>query len=298
MLRRPEADAILTWLAAELGCDYRTAEIRPSGAGCINATYEAYKPGLDSVFLKVGSIGQLDMYKKESLGLQWLRRCDAVRVPGVYSCAELEQCSVLALEFIPLASVRSTHEAVFGEALAQLHSIKAQAFGLDHNNYIGRTHQINGWHAEWWSFYVDKRLLPQRKLAEAKSMRRALLEQLDRLMALIPGAMKGYAPDPVLLHGDLWSGNMAVDAQGKPTLFDPAVYFGDAETDLAMTRMFGAPGEAFYDAYHHAIAVREGHVLRRNLYDLYHWLNHFNLFGVIYLGQVESALNAALAELG
>jgi len=288
---------LLDWLSDLLGTDYRTAQARPSGAGCINETYEIYSQQLDSVFVKVGPVGQLDMYEKEALGLQLLDQCPAIRVPAVLGAARLQHCSVLAMEFIALAAIKARHEAHFGEALAQLHSMQGKAYGLEHNNYIGRSHQINGWHTDWWVFYAERRLLPQRKLAQAKGMRRALLQDLDRLLGLLPHTLGWYQPPAVLLHGDLWSGNMAVDPSGTPTLFDPAVYYGDAETDLAMSRMFGAPGAAFYEAYHTVLPLRDGHSLRRNLYDLYHWLNHFNLFGVGYLGQVEHTLAALLREL-
>lgn len=297
MLDPQSLNEMLDWLSGMLGTDYGTAQARPSGAGCINETYELYGRNLDSVFVKVGGLDQHDMYRKEVAGLQLLQQGTAIRVPFVFGFARLSRCSVLALEFIELSAIRSQHEARFGKSLAQLHAITASGFGLDQNNYIGRTHQINEWQKDWWSFFIGCRLLPQRKLAQAKGMRSALLQDLDRLLERIPLQLGGYQPQPSLLHGDLWSGNMAVDESGKPVLFDPAVYYGDAETDLAMSRMFGAPGAAFYDAYHTLLPQRDGHELRRGVYDLYHWLNHFNLFGVGYLGQVEHTLAALLYEL-
>lgn len=295
-------EAILEYLSQLLGSDFRRAGVRPSGAGCINETYEIYGQGIDSVFVKVGSANQLDMYEKEARGLELLRQCEAIRVPTVYGSAVLDKSAILALEFIALSPVRSAQEARFGAALAQLHSIRGQGFGLGYNNYIGRTHQINDWAAhdrtaQWWPFYVERRLLPQCKLAQMKGMRAELIRQLERLMERIPERLLDHAPQPVLVHGDLWSGNMAVDQSGMPTLFDPAVYFGDAETDLAMIRMFGSPGAGFFAAYHSILPQKEGHELRRNLYDLYHWLNHFNLFGVGYLGQVEVTLDTLINEL-
>jgi len=297
MLDKQRLNEILEWLSGILGTDYGAARARPSGAGCINATYEVFGRNLDSVFVKVGAVDQLDMYEKEVAGLQLLQLCSAIRVPAVLGCTRLSRCSLLALEFISLSAIRPQYEAPFGDALAQLHSITADAYGLDQNNYIGRTHQINKWQKDWWPFFIECRLLPQRKLAQAKGMRSALLQDLDRLLERIPQQLGRYQPPPSMLHGDLWSGNMAVDESGRPVLFDPAVYYGDAETDLAMSRMFGAPGAAFYDAYHALLPLRDGHEFRCGVYDLYHWLNHFNLFGVGYLGQVEHTLAALLYEL-
>lgn len=299
MLNTATTNAILDYLSASFGEQYRRARLRPSGAGCINATFEVYGDQLESLFLKIGAADHLPMYQQEIQGLDLLRQCDAIRVPQAYGAASLEQSSValLVMEFIELSPVRGAAEARFGAALARLHSVRGQSFGLEHDNYIGRSHQINGWMSDWWAFYAEKRLLPQRKLAQLKGMRRGLLIHLDQLLTRFPECLQGYSPKPALLHGDLWSGNMAVDASGMPTLFDPAVYYGDAETDLAMTRMFGAPGQAFYDAYHSVLPLEAGHELRRLLYDLYHWLNHFNLFGVGYLGQVETTLDTLLREL-
>ncbi len=216
MLRANIQEQILDWLSDLLGNDYRRAGVQASGAGCINETYEVARKGLASVFIKVGTVSQLEMYEQEAKGLNLLRRCDAIRVPELYGAAELPGCALLAIEFIPLAPLRSAGARAFGSALAQLHAIEAEAFGLDHNNFIGRSHQINDWKSDWWAFYCENRLLPQRKLAQMKGMRGALLQDLDRLIEVIPGALGSYQPRASLLHGDLWSGNMAVDDTGAP----------------------------------------------------------------------------------
>ncbi|MEE2731684.1 MAG: fructosamine kinase family protein [Pseudomonadota bacterium] len=297
MVRGTIQQDILDWLAERLGHDYTRARVTPSGAGCINETYAVQRTGLPTVFIKVGHSDQWAMYQQEQRGLALLRQCETIRVPEVYGAENLESCALLALEFISLSPLRSAAEPTFGRALAQLHSITANAYGLDHNNFIGRSHQINDWHSDWWTFFCEKRLRPQRMLAQIKGMRSTLLTDLERLMEVVPAVLSDHTPPASLLHGDLWSGNMAVDENGTPTLFDPAVYYGDGETDLAMSRMFGGPGAGFYQAYHEIQPLQEGHELRRSLYDLYHWLNHFNLFGVGYLGQVELTLDALLREM-
>lgn len=297
MLSKPVLGSIADWLVQQLGSDYREIQAVPSGAGCINDTYELATQGRDRLFVKVGSPAQLPMYQQEIIGLDLLRQCAEIRVPKVVGCARLAACSVLVLEFIELQPIRGEAEANFGQALAALHRIEGRAFGLEEDNFIGRSHQINGWRDDWWTFYCEQRLLPQTRLAQIRGMRREVLQRLQELIVLVPDCYIDYQPPASLLHGDLWSGNMALDETGLPTLFDPAVYFGDAETDLAMSRMFGAPGRAFYAAYEQQIQPRDGHEQRRLLYDLYHWLNHFNLFGVGYLGQVENTLDRLLIEM-
>jgi len=297
MLKPPLLTQILDSLGEQLQADYSQGRALPSGTGCINETYKISASGRDDLFIKLGPAVHLGMYEQESRGLDLLRQCSAVRVPEIIGCLQLPAAAVLALEYIELSPLRGAGEPRFGEALAHLHQIEGRAFGLDEDNFIGRSHQINGWREDWWDFFCQQRLLPQRRLAQLQGMRTTLLDSLDQLLELIPLRLKDYKPAASLLHGDLWRGNMALDAAGTPVLFDPAVYYGDGETDLAMARMFGGPGADFFQAYHALIGRRDGHELRRNLYDLYHWLNHFNLFGVGYLGQLESALATALDEL-
>ncbi len=297
MLRKPLAEALTDKLVSELGAEYRAVSFRSSGAGCINETYQAYGPRLEPLFLKIGSADYMDMYEKEVKGLMLLQQCEAIRVPQVRFAQQLQNHAVMVMEFVELQPVRGNNARAFGEALAQLHSVTANQFGLDHCNYIGRTPQINRWNENWWDFYCECRLLPQAKLAQAKGLRSSVIKKLHHLIEAAPISMASHQPEASLLHGDLWNGNIAVDATGKATLYDPAVYYGDAETDLAMSKMFGAMPAQTYEAYHNVLPQKQGHKLRQALYDLYHWLNHFNLFGVTYLGQVEQTLETVLLEL-
>jgi fructosamine-3-kinase len=292
--------AIQQKLIAELGAAFAAARFEPSGTGCINETWAARASGADPIFIKLGSAGALSMYEQEIAGLQALRVCQAIRVPRVYFCAPLAiesggNAAILVLEFIALSSLRARDDAAVGAALAQLHDNHGDAFGFTADNVIGRTPQINDWRQDWWDFWCQNRLQPQRRLAQLRGMRAGLLEKIDQLIERIPRHFGEHQPQPSLLHGDLWSGNLAVDEQGHPVLFDPAVYYGDSETDLAMLRMFGGVRPAVFDAYHRQRPVQPGQEQRRPLYDLYHWLNHFNLFGVGYLGQVENTLDTLLA---
>ncbi|HVL00544.1 MAG TPA: fructosamine kinase family protein [Dongiaceae bacterium] len=292
--------AIQQKLAAEMGAAYGQARLEPSGTGCINSTWSAQARGVESLFIKLGAADALAMYEQEIAGLQTLRACTAIRVPHVHFSASItaddgSHSAVLVLEFIALSSPRPQHDATIGTALAQLHDIQGPAFGFEADNVIGRTPQINHWRQNWWEFWCQNRLQPQRRLAQLRGMRAGLLEKLDHLIERIPQYFGDHQPQPSLLHGDLWSGNLAVDEQGRPVLYDPAVYFGDGETDLAMLRMFGGVRPAVFAAYHQQRPAQSGLEQRRPLYDFYHWLNHFNLFGVGYLGQVENTLDTLLA---
>lgn len=291
--------AVQKALVDHLGSAYDTVSLVPSGTGCINETWAAQALDVEPVFIKLGSADALAMYRQEMLGLEALRVCSSIRVPRVLFLTDLvpadgQQGAMLVLEFIALSAPRPQHDAAIGRALAHLHEVQGDVFGFDADNFIGRTPQLNGWRDNWWEFWCEQRLRPQGRLAQLRGMRAGLLDKLDRLIERIPACFGEHRPTPSQLHGDLWSGNLAVDAQGLPVLYDPAAYFGDAETDLAMLRMFGGVREPVFTAYHHLRPPQPGLEQRRRLYDLYHWLNHFNLFGVGYLGQVENTLDACL----
>lgn len=301
MIRKPLAEALIDSLTRHMGADYSAASFQPHGAGCINDTYKVVGNVKEPVFLKVGTFDALAMYQTEAKGLALLAQCEAIRIPQMLFCEQMENHSVLALEYIELQPVGLTQAQRFGQGLAQLHSITAQQFGLDHNNFIGRTPQINQRCDSWWDFFSQMRLTPQKKLAQLKGLRSQVLAQLDLLIECVGDAMQqrmeGQTIHASLLHGDLWNGNVAVDETGKPVIYDPAVYFGDAETDIAMSKMFGALPQGVYEAYHEVHPPGQCIALRHQLYDLYHWLNHFNLFGVTYLGQVENTLQSVLSQL-
>lgn len=284
-------------LVAELGSGYANISVRPSGTGCINDTWEIVARGCDSLFMKTGPAAALAMYEQECAGLDALRQCEAIRVPRVHFRALLGDQAVLVMEFIALTTPRAQHDHAIADALIALHSVQEPRFGFAADNFIGRTPQINQWHDDWWTFWCECRMQPQWRLAQLRGMRPALVEKLAQLIERIPMAFGQHRPRPVLLHGDLWSGNLAVDETGIPCLFDPAVYYGDAEADIAMTKMFGALRPAVYQRYAVQHPDQPDADRRRVLYDLYHWLNHFNLFGVTYLGQVENSVDQLLATM-
>ena len=184
-------------------------------------------------------------------------------------------------------------ERRLGEQLAQLHRTTKDRFGWHRDNTIGLTPQHNDWSDDWVAFYREHRLGFQLRLAAEHGFTGQLQEKGAQLLKRLPVYFDDHRPRPSLLHGDLWGGNWA-SCDGEPVIFDPAVYYGDPETDLAMTRLFGGFGTAFYEAYEANAPLADGHRERCDLYQLYHVLNHLNLFGSAYLGRAQDLIRKLL----
>ncbi len=250
-------------------------------------------------FVKRYPAGREDLRDAEVEGLEALAATATVAVPRILQRGSIHGAPSLVLERLEPAgpAAAATGEAAFGAALARLHRVSGPAFGWAHDNFIGATVQRNGWHDDWATFFRDRRLRVQLELAAsgttalyAGATREKLLEQGWSLLDAVPRLLAGHAPSPSLLHGDLWAGNWMVDRRrGQAYTFDPAVHHGDREADFAMTELFGGFGAAFRAAYIQAWPLPEGYSTRRELYNLYHLLNHANLFGG---GYVEQALAA------
>jgi len=242
-----------------------------------------------SSFIKTGSVSALPMFEAEADGLEELRRAGAIRVPEVISCGISEGQSYIALERLSLQRPDALIERRFGEQLANLHHHTAERFGWFRDNTIGPTPQINSRSDDWLSFFRKRRLQYQLDLAVANGFLDDLAEPGSRLGERLVDLFVGYEPVPSLLHGDLWGGNWGC-ADAEPVTFDPAVYYGDRETDIAMTKLFGGFGPAFYAAYEASWPLEPGHEQRLKLYQLYHVLNHLNIFGRSYLGQAKQLM--------
>ena len=229
------------------------------------------------------------MFEAEAEGLAALKKAGAVRVPEVYDVGSDADGAYIEMERLELERGTERAAAVLGEQLATLHKHKAGLHGWHRDNTIGPTPQHNPWTSDWIEFFREHRLRFQLDLAARNGYSGELqalgLELADRLA----GLFEDYRPEPSLCHGDLWSGNWGV-ADGVPVIFDPAVYYGDRESDIAMTMLFGGFGRAFYKAYERSWPMAEGHERRLKLYQLYHVLNHLNLFGSGYLGQAVKLL--------
>jgi fructosamine-3-kinase len=251
---------------------------RRVGGGSINTCY-AWRCGQRLLFVKVAAREALAVFTAESEGLAALAAAHTLRVPQVIARGSTEEGAFLALEWIERGPGDRRTEWRLGEGLAALHRVTAPRYGFAHANFIGATPQVNDWDSDWARFFAERRLRPQLVLAARNGLGRRLEQAGERLLAAVPALLAGHTPAPSLLHGDLWGGNWFADETGRPVVFDPAVYYGDAEADLAMSRLFGGFGAEFYRAYAAAAALTAGTERRTELYNLYHVLNHANLFG-------------------
>ena len=268
---------------------------REGATGCREAWSVA--DGERRWFVKSATGRYADMLPCEADGLIALAATGTIRVPAVAASGAVGDGAWLAMEWLePVGSGDSTQLA---RALAQLHRAAAKCgplgerYGWHRDNWLGGTPQCNGWSDHWCDFFRERRLAPQIALARNNGFT-ALAREAERLLGTVDLLLAGHEPAPSLVHGDLWSGNAAMLAGGEPVVYDPAVYVGDREVDLAMTGLFGGFGVDFYAAYDAAFARPAGHATRRDLYDLYHLLNHVNLFGSGYLARTERTITRLL----
>lgn len=252
--------------------------------------------GPSRFFVKVADDVDAEMLAAEADALRAIAETRAVRVPQVFAIGHAESAAFLVLEWLDI--VEGGRDAALGRALAQLHANAAPAFGWHRDNTIGTTPQRNGWVDDWATFFRDMRLAPQFELAARNGHAGRLQQDGERLLRGIADLLRGHRPAPSLLHGDLWAGNAARLANGSPAIFDPSTYYGDRETDLAMTELFGGFSPDFYAAYAGEAPLPLGHGRRRTLYNLYHVLNHLNLFGASYLKRAEAMTADLVATLG
>lgn len=234
----------------------------------------------------------------EADGLERLARAGVIRAPRVLGQGASDHEAWLELEWFDLHPADAVSDARMGAALARLHAVTAPAFGLDRENAIGASPQANATSNDWTAFWRDRRLGYQLELAERNGYRGRLQDRGQRLLEALPAFFVGHSPPPSLLHGDLWGGNRAMLADGTPVVFDPGVYYGDREADIAMTRLFGGFGPRFYASYEQAWPMDAGADERRDLYNLYHVLNHLNLFGGGYRTEAEAMIDSLLAVAG
>jgi fructosamine-3-kinase len=279
-------------LAQRLGVAAGELRCRSLGGSALNSTWCAESPA-GRWFVKVNRADRLPMLEAEAAGLALLAASGAVRVPRAQACGSDGAHAFLALEWLELGG--GGHDATLGRALAAMHRQTAPRFGWHRDNTIGTTPQVNAWHDDWAAFFVARRLRPQLEWVKERGFPRAAQDAGARLADAVPRLLAGHRPVPSLLHGDLWSGNAGALPTGEPVLFDPAVYYGDREADLAMTELFGGFGGAFYAAYEAAWPLPPGYTRRRQLYNLYHVLNHANLFGGGYLAQAQRMIDGLLA---
>ena len=272
---------------------FRIERTTPVAGGCIHRCF-ILEGGGRRYFAKTNDRSALDGFAAEADGLAALAAAGA-RVPAPLCRGQADEHAFLVLEHLELRG--NGDYAALGRSLAAVHSVHGEAFGWHRDNYIGRTTQLNRRSPSWSDFWREARLEPQLELARKNGLGRDLVGKGERLAEALPRLLSQHAPAASLLHGDLWSGNAGFLADGAPVLFDPAVYWGDRETDLAMTELFGGFPRAFYSAYAEAGPLAQGYAVRKTLYNLYHVLNHANLFGGGFAAQAERMIERLLAEL-
>lgn len=268
----------------------------PVGGGCINSAWRIDGNGR-SYFVKLNAPDKANMFSAEADGLGEIAKSGTVRVPRPVCHGANCDGSWLVLEYITMVRGGDSGMRTLGQRLAAMHRVTGKAFGWRRDNTIGATPQINTPSGDWMAFWREHRLGRQLRLAAAKGYRGRLQRDGEALLEKLPAFLDAYRPQPALLHGDLWSGNVGFDETGNPVIFDPAVYYGDREADLAMTELFGGFSADFYAAYREAYPLDGGYARRKTLYNLYHVLNHLNLFGGGYLGQAEDMTARLLAEV-
>ena len=285
----PKLDSIVAEIESQTGSRLTHYQLTSIGGGSINS---AYKLHVDqhAYFIKLNQPGLVAMFEAEAQGLEEMNALKCVRIPNVISYGQTDEHSFLVLEYIELSKLQDKTAQLLGRQLAQLHSHKQDFHGWHIDNTIGSTPQHNERHHHWLSFWQQQRLGQQLKFAARNGYSGRLQDKGQQLLEQLPALFAGYSPEPSLLHGDLWSGNAASDQQGKPVIFDPACYYGDRETDIAMTELFGGFSKNFYVAYQAEYPLDSAYKTRKILYNLYHIINHLNLFGGGYLSQSENMI--------
>ena len=293
------ATAIAADISAAIATPFTLHTQCPVSGGNINTAHVIADRSGAQYFVKLNTAARITMFEAEAAGLRELAQANVIRVPQPICCGAVENSAYLAMEYIELAGSNGStqHQAHLGQQLAQLHHITAPLYGWRVNNTIGSTPQINTLCNDWPGFWREHRLGLQLSLAARNGYTGALQRKGEQLLAGMPAFFTTHTPTPSLLHGDLWPGNYGVDTRDNPVIFDPAVYYGDRETDLAMTELFGGFSEQFYHAYREVYPLDADFKTRKTLYNLYHILNHLNLFGGRYLRQAEHMLDNLLSEI-
>jgi fructosamine-3-kinase len=280
-----------TQISQVTGDKFNSIQRRSISGGCINQGY-AISNGERSFFVKINQASQIAMFEAEILGLKQISATNTIKVPQPICSGVTNNACYLVLEWLQLGGGGSKSWQQLGKDLAALHQAKCgEKFGWDINNTIGSTVQINTWADNWVEFYTHQRLEHQFKLCRMKG---AFFSQAEKLLAAIPKLLHGHQVKPSLVHGDLWGGNAGCTVDGIPVIYDPATYIGDREVDIAMTELFGGFPSAFYQGYQEVYPLEAGYEKRKTLYNLYHILNHFNLFGGGYKSQANSMISQLL----
>lgn len=262
------------------------ADISRCSGGDINEACRCRTADAD-YFIKLHQTADSDFFNIEARALRELADVGGLAVPSVIGTTEVGAYQALVLSYVPLQRLTDKGYALAGMQLARCHQAQKKQHGWYENNLIGATPQINDWQPDWPDFFINQRLKPQIERLNHSSLN-ALSSRLD----VFHRCFERYQPEPSLLHGDLWAGNLAANEQGEPLFYDPASYYGDRETDIALTELFGGFPQTFYRSYDSVWPLDAGYISRRPWYQLYHVLNHANLFGGHYVDDAHQRLRS------
>lgn len=275
------------------GEKFQVENRRSVSGGCINQGYSLTGNGY-TYFVKINQASQLGMFEAEALGLKEMGETRTIRIPQPICWGIAENSSYIVLEWLEFGQGSTQSWEQMGRNLAAMHKAgEASKFGWERNNTIGSTPQINTWTDNWADFFAEHRIGYQLQLAKRRG---GNFPDQSQLVGVVRDFLADRQPQPSLVHGDLWSGNVAVTDSGEPVILDPATYYGDREVDIAMTELFGGFPAAFYRGYNQIWALEEGYQQRKTLYNLYHILNHFNLFGGGYSSQANRMIQQILSS--
>lgn len=281
------------WLRIADCLDEPIQTIRRLSHGGFSSTFKV-SCGSTQYFVKFCE--DFDALASEYDGLSALADSHTIRVPRPVLLESLDPISALAVEFIELEKPRSRYHAL-ADKLHAMHSQHGTAFGWHRNNYIGQSPQVNTQCNNWLEFFLNHRIMYQLELAFQNGYLDKTHSLGERLPDAVTEILRHHQPKPSLLHGDLWYGNLGFDPHGTPIIFDPAVYFGDFETDLAMTALFGGLPNSFYSMYQNLHPMADDWKLRESVYNLYHILNHLNIFGRGYLSHAKNLMASIVSEV-
>jgi fructosamine-3-kinase len=275
------------------GKTFQIENRRSVGGGCINQGY-AVSGNEQTYFVKLNQATAVEMFVAEALGLKQMLDTKTIRVPKPLCWGIADNSSYIAMEWLQFGSGSSQSWEEMGRQLAAMHKAGgASQFGWERNNTIGSTPQINTWTDNWADFFAEHRIGYQLKLAKRRG---GSFPDYNEVVEAVRENLIDRTPQPSLVHGDLWSGNVACTVDSEPVILDPATYFGDREVDIAMTELFGGFPAAFYRGYNQVWQLDDGYQQRKTLYNLYHILNHFNLFGGGYGSQASRTIGQILSK--
>ncbi len=286
---------IIEHIEQTTGRHFSVEQQQVMSGGSINAAFLLTGNDGQQYFVKTNRTGQKAMFEAEARGLQEIASSNTLKVPQSVCFGENQTQSYIVLEYLDMAG--RANQRLLGEQLAAMHQNTVEQFGWEINNTIGATFQSNDWMDNWLTFWSEKRLGFQLQLAAQNGYGGELQSLGEKLLVEMPKLFTGREIKASMLHGDLWGGNVAGLKDGTPVIFDPAFYYGDREADLAMTYVFGGFGPDFYASYQNAFPLDDGFAVRKTFYNIYHILNHLNLFGGGYHGQSIYMLEQVLSEI-